>query len=120
MAETRGKRELEEAGFTVVHEVRLKWKKPGRWFEVVTPGGGEDAVMLRQSPTVWHTFYRYEATASGHDPFRALTGGLGDVIATDGQLRTYLDLVLEAPERLLREYDGLYRASSQAYQERHG
>ena len=119
MTETIGGRELERAGFTVIKEVELKWEAPGKWFEAITPQG-EEVAMLRQSAHRWHAFFKVPATASGGDPISALKGGLGDVIDTDAQLRSYCRMVLRAPLRLARYYDGLNSAGQQCYHEIHG
>jgi hypothetical protein len=111
---TRNGQRLIDAGFQVTHEVNQWGSGRGKWFEVVTPDGTE-ALVAVQNPSCWHCFYRFEGTASSTDPARCHEGGLGDAIGTDAQMRGYRRLVLNSPERLMREYDGLYRASSQVY-----
>lgn len=112
-AKTKGGRELEKNGFTVVKEVSLRWSGPGKWYEAITPDG-EEVAMLKIG-TAWHAFGGAEWSGSGYSPRQALTGGLGDVIGSDSQLRSYENNVLAAPERLLQKYDGLYRVSSDIY-----
>jgi hypothetical protein len=104
---TRGERELRQAGFGVSANYG------GRWFETVAPNG-ERGVFLRQSAYRWHWFLsEHVATGSGSNPTAAMSGGLGDVIDTDSQLRTYSRLVLEAPAALVRVCASLYTAQTQ-------
>jgi hypothetical protein len=132
---TVGGRELEKAGFIEIREIKLAGKGLGLWYEALTPPAKtpdakdwsprkgwrrEEVLMLRQQKTIWHVFYRFEGTGSGSDSVSALTGGLGDAISTDREMKRYCDLVLSAPERLSREYDGLYAAQGQCYAEQHG
>lgn len=131
--DTVGGRELAKAGYTAIVEIRLQGKGPGLWYEAVAPRRpnagprdwsprwgkkGEEVLVLRQGPAIWHVFYRDQSTASGGDPLRALTGGLGDAIGSDSDLERYCELVLSAPRRLAEEYDGLYAAQGQCYHER--
>jgi hypothetical protein len=113
---TRGARQLEKAGFRGVREISLKYKGPGLWYEAYEPYGTH-VCILRQGPAQWHVFYHYNATSSGSDPTSALRGGLGDAIDTDAQLKRYCELVMRAPDRLARKYEGLYSAMGQCYQE---
>lgn len=104
-----GWRQLLAAGFKVHKGYRRK-------FYVVTAPNGDDGVVLRQSPNKWHFFWRsVEASASGHSPETCMKGGLGDVIGTDGELRSYKRMMIAAPDALLTQCDGLYRCSSDAY-----
>jgi hypothetical protein len=116
MVATAGGRELEAAGYKVVKEVKLKWSAHCRWYEVVAPNG-EECLILRQSSNRWHAFGRSGWTASGSSPERAVKGGLGDAIDTDAQLKSYCNMVLRAPDRLAKEYYGLYEAQGQCFQE---
>ena len=104
-------REAEAAGFT------LKGVAPNdrRWIHVLAPSG-EEGVLFRVSANKWHWFsWHYEATGSGHSPLRALDGGLGDVIGTDGEMRSYRVQMLAAPNCYLTKCAGLYRASCQVF-----
>lgn len=116
---TRGARQLEKAGFRGVREISLKYKGPGLWYEAYEPLGTH-VCILRQGPAQWHVFYHYEATSSGGDPKSALHGGLGDAIGTDAELKRYCELVMRAPDRLVRKYNGLYAAMRQCYEEARG
>jgi hypothetical protein len=130
---TVGARELAKAGYTAIYEVKLRGKGPGLWYEAVAPRSpnagprdwsprwgkkGEEVLVLRQGPAIWHVFYRDKSTASGGDPLRALTGGLGDAIGSDNDLERYCELVLSAPQRLAEGYDGLYAAQGQCYHDK--
>lgn len=97
-------RELEAAGFQVINKI-------DRWYEVITPHG-EPAVAYKQNAHAYHVFGLTEWTASGCTAATSHTGGLGDALGTDGEVRSYERIVLRAPSKLLRKYDGLYRASS--------
>ena len=108
-----GKR-LVKAGFRIVKEVNLKFKGTGRWYEVITPDN-QSALLLKQSESCWHVFGAAMWTASGSSIEQSYRGGLGDAIGTDSQMKTYKRLVLSAPQRLSREYDGLYAAQGQVY-----
>jgi hypothetical protein len=92
-----GYRQLETAGFKVLRSLRF-----GKWYEVVAPTGEEGAV-LRIGPNSWH-FFGVNFTASGSSAAGCLSGGLGDVIGTDGQLKTYERHVRNAPEYLASIY----------------
>lgn len=127
-----GARQLAQARFTDIHEIVLTGKGPGLWYEATEPPPswkspqdwtpraepGERVLLLRQAPNIWHVFYRASATASGHDPRRALTGGLGDVIGDDAEMERYCNLVLAAPRRLAEDYSGLSEAQGQCFHER--
>lgn len=127
-----GARQLVQAGFTEIYEVVLTGKGPGLWYEATEPPPhwkeaqdwtpraepGDRVLLLRQAPNIWHAFYRAAATASGHDPKSALTGGLGDAIDSDAQMERYCELVLAAPRRLAEDYAGLYEAQGQCFHER--
>lgn len=99
--------ELETAGFQVIDNI-------DRWYEVITPHG-EPAVAYKQNAHAYHVFGQTEWTASGCTAATSHTGGLGDALSTDGEVRSYERIVLRAPSKLLRKYDGLYRASSYAF-----
>lgn len=104
-----GWRELSAAGFKVARGYR------GKYYLATAPDGGA-CVMARQSKYKWHYFDNAaESTGSGQTPRAAMSGGLGDVIGTRGELRGYSALCLKAPAPLLRISAGLYRASSQVY-----
>lgn len=130
---TVGARELAKAGYRDITEIRLVGKGPGLWYEAGAPRQpnagprdwsprwgkkGEEVLVLRQGPAIWHVFYRNQSTSSGGDPLRALKGGLGDAIGSDSEMERYCELVLSAPRRLAEEYDGLYAAQGQCYHER--
>jgi hypothetical protein len=138
---TQGYKELTKAGFGNVKQLGTRerlgdeWvtdasgnvvpglKGParyGKWFECDVPRAtlqiaesNERVLMLRQSRNIWHAFYSYTATASGGDPARALTGGLGDAIDTDEELKSYSRLVSEAPVGWADRFQGLSAAKSQ-------
>jgi hypothetical protein len=100
MRETKSARRLREAGFTV-HA-----SHDGRWYEVSRDG--EDGLVLRQHENCWHWFSKlHAATASHNDISRCDSGGLGDALDTDAQVRTYERLVRNAPRHLVNEYVGL-------------
>lgn len=104
---TIGWQELTAAGFKVHKGYR------GRFYLVTAPDG-ESAVVLRQARNCWHYFANAsEATASGSTAAECMRGGLGDVIGTDGEMRTYRRLMFSAPGALLRASDGLYRGAIQ-------
>lgn len=111
-------RQLLLAGFTNVQAHPTPGRARPVWFEA--KHDGDDVVVLRQAANRWHVFFKFNGTASGSTPEAALSGGLGDVIDTDPQMRKYLDMVLSAPDHLVREYDGLHSASQQAFHERGG
>lgn len=115
---TLGAKALRAFGFTEVKEYADENGARGYWYEAVTPDGSDHVVLLRQRANAWHVFYLFRATGSGQDPVRAMTGGLGDAIYDDNDLRRYCDLVLRAPDELARRFDGLYEAQSQCYNER--
>jgi len=104
-------REAAAAGFQV-HGVS---PEDPRWVRVTAPDGTR-AILFRVGARKWHSFYYdVEATGSGHGPLEAMSGGLGDVIDTDSQLRSYSRQVIDAPSYYLKRCDGLYRASVAAY-----
>ena len=110
---TLGGKQLTEAYFRVVKEIYTAQTK-GQWYEVVNPEGDE-GVVLRQANDIWHFFFKdFEGTASGSCPERCYLDGLGDAIGTDAQLETYKKYLYRALDRLLAEYDGLYRAATDA------
>lgn len=130
---TSGARKLASQGFTDIHEVVLQHAGPGLWYEAnepaakYVPGPREwsprkkstDRVLfLRQGMSTWHAFYAFAGTGSGSSPLQALTGGLGDAIDTDAQMKRYCDYILSAPRRLAQEYEGLSAAQGQCYYER--
>jgi hypothetical protein len=82
-----------------------------KWVEGETPG--ESICFMKQAPRIWHAFYRERATGSGTTPLAALDGGLGNVISTDAELRSYCKQVLSAPHSLVSRFDGLYEAQKQ-------
>lgn len=92
-----GYRQLETAGFKISRSFRK-----GKWFEVTAPTGEEGAV-LRIASNSWH-FFGVNFTSSGMSVETMLKGGLGDVIGTDSQLRTYERHVKNAPDALARIY----------------
>lgn len=104
---TKGEIALTEHGFTEVVNVR-----GGTWFKAKAPNG-EAVALLRQGAGAWHAFFAYRATASGGDPKRALTGGLGDVIGDAFAMMSYCHAVRNAPDSLVMEFDGLYGAGVQ-------
>jgi hypothetical protein len=95
----------------------------GRWivaYEMATVEGetpGESVLFLKQAPRIWHAFYRERATGSGSTPRAALTGGLGDAISYDKELRDYCRLVAKAPRELASRFGGLAAAQEQCSQE---
>lgn len=95
----------------------------GKWltaFKMASVRGetpGELILFLRQAPRIWHAFYRERATGSGTTPLAALTGGLGDALSTDAEMRAYLKLVLAAPDKFIAQFDGLYAAVDQCHSE---
>ena len=97
----------------------------GRWlvaYKMASVRGetpGEAICFLKQGPRLWHAFYREPATGSGTTPLAALDGGLGDVISTDSELRSYCQQVLGAPRSLVSRFGGLYEAQRQCQQEQH-
>jgi len=98
--------ELESAGFRIVNKV-------DRWYEVLTPlPFSENACVYKQNAHAYHCFFEFEGTASGFSAATCHKGGLGDAIETDGEIRSYKRIVLNAPRKLMKKYDGLYRASS--------
>ncbi len=80
---------------------------------------GETILFLKQGPRAWHAFYRERATGSGSTPRAALSGGLGDVISSDAELRGYCKAVLAAPSELASQFAGLYDAQVQCHEETH-
>lgn len=113
---TKGQLELEAAGFIVVSCYSDSQTRPGRWFEC-NDRHGDAVLMLRISSVKWHAFYQdVAATGSGHTPNHALSGGLGDVIGTDGEMKGYVRTIKNAPDTLIREYAGLYVAYQQVNQ----
>lgn len=103
--------ELVAAGYTIIRTV-----KPARWYEVEK--NGEPAAILFQYPNAWHWFgKRHEATASGGSAKQADRGGLGDAIDDDRALNRYRQLMIEAPDDLLRSYAAVFRASSDCFNE---
>lgn len=103
--------EAHEAGFTV----KSVAPNDKRWIRVVSPDGDE-GVLFRVGRHKWHWFsWAHEWTGSGHHPSVAMRGGLGDVIDTDSQLRTYKRQMIDAPKCYLTDCAGLYAASSQAF-----
>lgn len=103
-------REAKAAGFTV------KGIAPNdrRWIHVTAPMGDE-GVLFRVGSGKWHWFsWQHEWTGSGGNPIDAMSGGLGDVIETDSQLRAYRMQMHRAPGCYLTKCNGLYRASVQA------
>ncbi len=108
-AKSIGWRELVKAGFTVING----WQK--RFYKVIAPNG-DRGVVLRQSKNKWHFFWdAFEGSASGHTPETCQKGGLGDVIGTDGELRSYENMLLGCPEAASRGSNGLYRCSSDVF-----
>jgi hypothetical protein len=103
-------RMIQAAGFGIVEVHR-----PGRWYEVTAPDG-EHGAILKQSEACWHFFARdVAATASHSDVARCHLGGLGDAIGTDGQLKTYRQLLSEPNvPAALRSYRGVHAAMTQA------
>ena len=123
--ETSGGREIEAAGLVVLSELPRRSGRRGFWY---TAAVDEDVIVLflRENAVRWHAFYKYEGTGSGHDPVSSLSGGLGDVISTDADLKIYCRLVLEGPgdtssqrRGLVEEFRGLAAAQSQCYTEFH-
>jgi len=119
MLTTKGGKELKKAGFHVIKEIGIGdslWGfKKGRWFAVVSPEN-EGGIVLMQGPNIWHFFAKNtETTASGSSAKMCHYGGLGDAIDTDSQIASYKRYLLNAPDSLIDSYDGLYRASSDAY-----
>jgi hypothetical protein len=110
-------KKLVKAGYQIIREVGTRPFSfgsfvKGRWYEVVTPDGMA-ALFLKQGNSCFHTFGVSEWTASGSNVESAYNGGLGDAIGTDAQMRTYVKMVKSAPDRLTKEYAGLYAAQSQ-------
>lgn len=91
----------------------------GRWLVAYEMAGrqdqtpGEPILFLKQAPRIWHAFYRERATGSGGTPRSALTGGLGDVLEGDRELKEYCRLVMSAPRSLVSQFGGLYAAQEQ-------
>lgn len=113
MSKTKGHKELEAAGFTVVKAIRLKFRRPGKWFEVITPDNDKGCV-LRIGSRCWHFFYKdIGATSSGSSVESCPNGMLGDAVGTDAELETYKKNVISSPVRLKEEYEGLYAAVGQ-------
>lgn len=103
-------REARDAGFTVKGIAR----NDRRWIHVFAPQGDE-GVLFRVGANKWHWFsWKHEWTGSGHDPLNAMSGCLGDVIGTDGELRAYRKQMQAVPGCYLTQCAGLYRASCQA------
>lgn len=106
---TVGHRELEADGFTVLRTFRNP-----RWFKVQK--GDDIGYIARQGPRCWHYFWsNLEGTGSGETPSRAMFGGLGDVIGTDSEMRTYKRIVLNAPTLIRNTCHSVYRASSDVF-----
>lgn len=104
---------------TVMAALRAKgWKVFGhirQFYRVETPQG-ERGILVRQGPNCWHFFWSaFEGSSSGMSIDEALKGGLGDAIGTDSQLRGYRSLMIQAPEKYLRQCSGLYRCSVDAF-----
>jgi hypothetical protein len=95
----------------------------GKWlvaYEMASKEGdtpGESICFLKQAPRIWHAFYRERATGSGTTPRAALTGGLGDAISTDAELRSYCKMVMDAPASLASQFGGLSAAQDQCASE---
>jgi hypothetical protein len=108
MATQSIKQRLSVAGFTVHGHI-------GNFYRV-TSRDGQDGIILRQSENRWHFFWSaFEGSASGSTPETCMQGGLGDVIDTDGQARSYEQMLLDAPQKYLAQCDGLYRESSNVF-----
>jgi hypothetical protein len=113
---------LEKAGYTVKRAVKNPFEKTFKWFVVEKPrivNGVEEtekAVILRQSANKWHYFFcAFEGTASGSSPENCDKGGLGDVISTESEMRTYQRMILDCPQSLFKDCQGIYRESSNVF-----
>ena len=78
----------------------LKTFRNGQW--AVALIGQEWNAWLRIGST-WHRWHADGSSASGDTP--APWGGLGDVVSTDKQLRTYETCVSQCPEDILKLVD---------------
>jgi len=103
---------IEQAGYQV-----FEVYGNGTYYSVQNPKN-EEGVLVKQSDNIWHFFWNdFEGSASGNSPETAMNGGLGDVIGTDEELAVYKELMMNAPDKLLATSDGLYRCSSDVYNE---
>jgi hypothetical protein len=90
-----------------------------RWVHALTPHGDE-CVMFRVGGGKWHFFsFHHEWTGSGGSPVEAITGGLGDVIGTDGGLRSYCRQINRAPRCYTKDCVGLIAARQTVWNETH-
>jgi len=105
------------SGWTISQDVGDGWLVAYKMSAVQGETPGEQICFLRQAPRIWHAFYRERATGSGTTPGTALSGGLGDVIGDDREMRAYCRAVLKAPRELVTQFDGLYEAQSQCRNE---
>jgi hypothetical protein len=106
-------REATAAGFTVLGVAT----RDRRWIRALTPEPNpSQCVLFRVGARKWHYFdWHNEATGSGRDPRRAICGGLGEVIDTNSQLRSYKSQILTAPEWYRVNCAGLYRESTTVF-----
>jgi hypothetical protein len=104
-------REATAAGFTV-KGIAISDR---RWIRAIAPDGSE-CVLFRVGARKWHYFnWKHEATGSGRDPKAAISGGLGEVIDTNSQMRSYERQLINAPTCYRTDCAGLYRESTTAY-----
>jgi len=108
------------SGWTVTETPGKGWLIANKMPAVQGEIPGESILFLRQAPRIWHAFYRELATGSATTPHSALTGGLGDAVSTDAQLRAYCRLVQAAPMGLTARFAGLSAAQSQCSADQEG
>ncbi|KKM17108.1 hypothetical protein LCGC14_1679110, partial [marine sediment metagenome] len=128
LEEARGKRKSAAAydflrwmaGWALTQDVGDGWLVAYKMPSVQGENPGEPICFLRQETRIWHVFYRELATGSGTTPEAALSGGLGDAIGSDREMRSYCEKVLSAPQELVTQFGGLYAAQSQCHSEMEG
>lgn len=99
------KADIVSAGYTIRNVIR---QNGYMWIEC-TDNRGEDAVIVRQNAHAYHWFSKLHAvTGSGCSVLTCDSGGLGDAIGTDSEMKTYKKLINGAPTKLQRNYKGLY------------
>ena len=96
---------IKSAGFKVLGRFGNKW--------YCVEKDGETGIILWQSAYKVHFFWNdFEGSASGNSPETCRDGSIGDVLGTDGEVRSYENMLRNAPEKYLSISDGLYRTSS--------
>jgi len=116
---------LEESGYEIISNAKRHWyhiRKIRHQFGDgqfnIDPSEKNDLnlnsfIVYRQNPNCWHLFWNaFEATSSGSDPSNMDNGSLGDVL---DDTRAYSRALINAPSEYLDISEGLYQASSDAY-----